>query len=251
MFRLFNRLKKVRGIHTSRAVCESLEDRRLLSATGHSAELKLHRIDDLSIVQGLLHPTINIATVTGPGTSAITPGQFSGSNNAGVRVDVQWGSGKSAVRSEASFDASGQPDVVNIFANNPLPAGVHPVRLTLINNGKVADVVKETIRVEARSSNGVSLHAIAGKPLTAALGYIQSSPPQGEQLVISWGDQTQPDLIPQPGLSAAELLDINGTHTYAKPGKYVINVLSETTGPAEVETVTTDQIISTITVSRK
>lgn len=248
MRRLFTRPATQCRAPQSSAICEPLEDRRLLSATGHSAGMKLHRIDDLSIVQGLLHPTINIATVTGPGTSAITPGEFS---TSGVHVSVQWGSGKSAVRSEASFDASGQPDVVNIFANNPLPAGVHPVRLTLIDNGKAVDVLKETIRVEARTSNGVSLHAVAGKPLTAALGYIQSSPPPGEQLVIYWGDQTPSEVIPQPTLSVTGLLDINGTHTYAKPGKYVIDVFLETVGPPEVATVTTDQIISTITVSRK
>ena len=244
--------RKSFGATSRTARVEPLEDRRLLSAVGHSGGLKLHRVDDLSIVQDLADSTMNIATLSGPGTSAITPGEFPVSNDVGVHVDVQWGSGKSAVRQEAFFDSNAQPDVVDVLARNPLPAGVHPVRLTLIDNGKVVDVLKETIRVEAKTPNGLSLHAIAGKPLTATVGYLPSAPPEGEQLLIYWGDQSVPDVIPQPILSGSELFEISGTHTYAKPGKYVISVTLNTVGPPEIELVITNQsIISTITVTRK
>jgi len=83
------------------------------------------------------------------------------------------------------------------------------------------------------------------------VGYLPSAPPEGEQLLIYWGDQSVPDVIPQPVLSGSELFEIIGTHTYAKPGKYVISVTLNTVGPPEIKLVITDQIVSTITVTRK
>lgn len=69
--------------------------------------------------------------------------------------------------------------------------------------------------------------------------------------MIYWGDQSTPE-ISQPVHSATLLSEINGTHTYAKPGKYVISVTLNTVGPPETELVITNQsIISTITVTRK
>lgn len=150
---------------------EPLENRRLLSAAGHSAGLKLHRAGRLDIVQG--QPTsLIVATVIGTDTSPNPSGDLSG----GMHAEVKWGSGKSAGREQALIESTANPEVCDVVAGNPLPFGIHTLHVTVTNNGKRVGAVTDRIRVEKRTPNGVDLHAVAGAPITAVFGSKQKPP---------------------------------------------------------------------------
>jgi len=225
---------------------ERLEDRRLLSAAGHLAGLKLHRAGRLDIVQG--QPTsLIVATVIGTDTSPNPSGDLSG----GMHAEVKWGSGKSAVREQAMIESTANPDVSDILASNPLPSGVHTLHVTLTNNGKRVGELSETIRVEKRTPNGVDLHAVAGAPVTAVLGHLENALPAGQQLIVDWGDQTSIGVNPQLSNTTAGLYTVSSTHTYDKPGTYVVKVERESGEFESTQLFFPYDIISTITVSRK
>jgi len=246
----FNRLAKTRRAPRSGALCEPLEDRRLLSAAGHSTGLRIHRAGHLTVVQEQPSSLI-IATVTGTDTSSAPAGQVAfGNDSVGMHAIVQWGSGKSAVRQEASVYTTAQPNVLDVRASNPLPPGDYPVRIRMTNNGKLVGVVNETVHVQKTTSNGLALHAIAGQPITATLGYLQNIPPAGQELVVNWGDQASAASSPQLVATSSGSYAVNAAHTYEKPGKYVISVFRESPGFESSTIYFPYDIISTITVSR-
>ena len=230
---------------------EPLEDRRLLSAVGHSAGLKLHRIGPLSTVQGNMIGSVEVATVNGPAITAFNdnwkePGVEIGGPT--LQATVRWGSGKPAA---GYFVTTDSQDTLQIYSTNTLGPGVHPLHITIQKDGKRVAALSENITVIPRSDFGVALHAVAGQPFSGTVGYVPQQLEAGQLLYVDWGDQTNDAAPVQVMPWITEGFAVQSTHTYAHPGKYVIEVVLETQGSINGADYFRTVIISTITVSRK
>lgn len=251
MLRLFNRAKKERFPRKPCAICESLEDRRLLSAAGHSAGLKLHRAAPLSTVQGDMIGSVEVATVSGPAITAFNDnwkGPGIGIGGPSLQASVRWGSGKPV---EGYFVTTDSQDTLQIYSGNTLIGpGVHPLHITIQNNGKTVASLSENITVLPRSDFGVALHAVAGQPFSGTVGYIPQQLEAGQLLSVNWGDQTIDPASTQVIPWITEGFAVQSTHTYAHPGNYVIEVVLENQGSLNGADYFRTVIVSTITVSR-
>lgn len=242
-----------------RAICESLEDRRLMSAT---AGLTLHHVAHVTVVQGYTGDWIELATVSGPEIAALNTNYAEAGPDAGLGgsldngqfvANVQWASGKSAVNLDGIFTTTGSQDTLKISSNNYLVAGHYPLRVTLIDNGKTLATLTERVTILPRTTNGLALHAVAGKPFTGTVGFITSPLESNQKLSIDLGDHTNDDLFSvQTGAESNGKIAVEGSHTYATPGKYVITVYLDTHigGPSGADEITRE-IVSSITVSRR
>ena len=258
MGRLFNRLAKQSCGRESGAIFESLEDRRLLSA---SAGMTLHRVAHLSAVQGQPLDSIEIATVSGPAIAALNSNYAEAGPNAGLGgsldngqfvANVQWGAGKSAVHLNGVFSTTGSQDTLTISSNNYLVAGHYPLRVTLSDNGKTLATLNERVTILPRTTNGLALHAVAGKPFTGTVGFITSPLESNQTLSIDWGDRTNDPSPVQTVSESNGKIAVEASHTYATPGKYIITVYLDTFGTAHgAADEITRELVSAITVSRR
>lgn len=258
MRRLFNRLSKQSCGRESRAIFESLEDRRLLSA---SPGMTLHRVAHLSAVQGQPLDSIEIATVSGPAIAALNTNYAEAGPNSGLGgsldngqfvANVQWASGKSAVHLDGSFTTTGRQDTLTISSNNYLVAGHYPLRVTVSDNGKTLATLDERVTILPRTTNGLALRAVAGKPFTGTVGFITSPLQSNQKLSIDWGDRTNDPSPVQTVSESNGKIAVEASHTYATPGKYIIAVYLDTFGTAHgAADEISREIVSAITVSRR
>ena len=230
---------------------ELLEDRRLLSGAGHSAALTLHRVGPLSTVQGNMIGSVEVATISGPEITAFndnwkTPGVEIGGLT--LQASVRWGSGKPA---EGYFVSTVSQDTLQIYSTNTLGPGIHPLHITIQKDGKRVASLSENITVIPRSDFGMALHAVAGQPFSGTVGYVPQQLEDGQLFYVNWGDQTNDTAPVQVMPWITEGFAVQSTHTYAHPGKYVIEVVLETQGSLNGADYFRNVIISTITVSRK
>jgi len=258
MRHLFNRRASQSSSSRPRAVCESLEDRRLLSA---SAGMTLHRVAHLSTVQGQPLDLIEVATVSGPAIAALNTNYAEAGPDSGLGgsldngqfvANVQWASGKSAVHLDGSFTTTGRQDTLTISSNNYLVAGHYPLRVTLSDNGKTLATLNERVTILPRTTNGLALHAVAGKPFTGTVGFITSPLESNQTLSIDWGDRTNDPSPVQTVSESNGKIAVEASHTYAAPGKYIITVYLVTLGtPHGAGDEITRELVSAITVSRR
>lgn len=260
MRNFFNRPSSQSGSSRTRAICESLEDRRLLSAAGHSAGLTLHRVAHVSVVQGYTGDWIELATVSGPAIAALNTNYAEAGPNTGLGgsldngkfvANVQWASGKSAVHLDGTFSTTGSQDTLTISSNNYLVAGHYPLRVTLSDNGKTLATLNERVTILPRTTNGLALHAVAGKPFTGTVGFITSPLESNQTLSIDWGDQTNHPTAAQTVSESNGKIAVEASHTYAAPGKYIITVHLVTLGTPLGADEISRKIVSAITVSRR
>jgi len=258
MRRLFNRSAKQYRAPRPNALCESLEDRRLMSAT---TGLTLHRVAHVSVVQGYTGDWIELATVSGPEIAALNTNYAEAGPNAGLGgsldngqfvANVQWASGKSAVHLDGSFTTTDRQDTLEISSNNYLVAGHYPLRVTLSDNGKTRATLTERVTILPRTTNGLALHAVAGKPFTGTVGFITSPLQSNQKLSIDWGDRTNDPSPVQTVSESNGKIEVEASHIYATPGKYIIAVYLDTFGTAHgAADEITRELVSAITVSRR
>jgi hypothetical protein len=258
MRRSFNRLAKQSCGSETRAIFETLEDRRLLSA---SPGMTLHRVAHLSTVQGQPLDSIEVATVSGPAIAALNTNYAEAGPDSGLGgsldngqfvANVQWGTGKSAVHLDGSFTTTGRQDTLTISSNNYLVAGHYPLRVTLIENGTTLATLTERVTILPRTTNGLALHAVAGKPFTGTVGFITSTLQSDQTLNIDWGDRTNDPSSVQTVSESNGKIAVEASHTYATPGKYIITVYLVTLGtPHGAADEITRELVSAITVSRR
>lgn len=253
MRRLFNRLAKERPESRTSAICEALESRRLLSA---SAGVTLHRIKHLSTYDAI--DPIVIATVSGPTIAALNTnytgtGVSLGESVGGqVVANIQVGTSHSAAPLSGRFTTTDAQDTLQISSPGDLRVGMNPLRITLSENGKTLATLNEQVRVLPLPVKGLKLHAIAGQQFSGTVGFLPMPLQPEQKLRIEWGDQTNDLAPPETVTQTNGQIAVDGTHTYAEPGRYLITVyatmhIGGPSGPDEI----TQEILSRITVSRK
>jgi hypothetical protein len=84
------------------------------------------------------------------------------------------------------------------------------------------------------TNQGVTLHEKAGVQFTASVGTFLTAEPQASLVAhISWGDGTSSKGVikPLPNAGIVPLYEVDGTHTYQKPGTFLIKVVVIEPGP--------------------
>lgn len=97
-----------------------------------------------------------------------------------------------------------------------------------------------TIPVSSTPQQGVILHEQAGVQFTASVGTFLSAPATNLQASIAWGDGTTSTgaVKPLARVSLAQVrYEVDGTHTYQKPGSFLIKVAVYQPGPTPTSTV--------------
>lgn len=251
MRRLFNRLAKGRCARPAPAICESLEGRRLLSA---SAGLTLNRLAHLSTYNGI--ESMEIATVSGPTIAALNTNYTGAGIDLGeslggqIVANVQLGAGRSAFHSNALFTTTGSQDTLEIRLLGYAKVGLHRLWITLSENGTSLATLNERVRVLPLPSKGLTLHAVAGQEFVGIVGFLPVPLQSGQGVSIDWGDHTNEGILAETVVQANGQIAVEGNHTYAKPGKYVITVNIGMGGPIGVDVIA-KEILSKITVSRR
>jgi hypothetical protein len=250
---------------------ERLEDRRLLSASlGAGAVGPLTASPALTTVA----PSVKTYGVTlhlqagqsFNGYLGMVTGAHVNSSINKITASINWGDGSQSSQGVVAITASGHIDVggmhtystagnyaitiVVYAAPIPIPGQPTPNYILLLGT------IKSKAIVAGDSSGGVTLHEKAGTSFTASVGTFQfPAPGNGLAANISWGDGTtsKGTLVPS-GIIGVDVIkyEVDGTHTYAKPGTYAITVtVTRSLGPpgslAPVQLITT--INSTADVS--
>ena len=91
-----------------------------------------------------------------------------------------------------------------------------------------------TLPIVTNTNQGVTLHEKAGVPFTASVGTFTTTEPQASLVArIAWGDGTASKGVIKalPNAGIVPLYEVDGTHTYQKPGTYLIKVVVLEPGP--------------------
>jgi len=101
--------------------------------------------------------------------------------------------------------------------------------------GTVSPLLIGVAPVSAPLNQGVTLHEKAGVPFTASVGtFVTLAPATNLRAAISWGDGTSSQGTLKPigpvGVDRVRF-EVDGTHTYQKPGNFTIKVVVAQPGP--------------------
>ena len=220
-----------------RPIIESLEGRRLLSATAalpHGTGLTLDVNTGQAFTQSL--------------------GQFTGiSTNREAKLNVtalvRWGDGSTATAGTVTIDSSG--NIIVSGGHTYSKAGKYAVTVSLkgaslnksgkptSNTVALGSIKSSAIAAQANSSGGVTIDEVPGVAFTTSVGTFTTLAP-GTHLhaSINWGDGSTSvgtlKSVSVIGLDEIEF-EVDGTHTYAAPGTYPIQVsVTKTFAPATV-----------------
>jgi hypothetical protein len=230
----FFRPKPVAATRRPPVFVENLEQRRLLSADHIAAGLQLN-VPRHPTTVATQQTNIDLGTV-GP---EVPPGSFIG-------LSVRWGRGKSTVRQDAYLTSNldGTSELYTVSPPN-LGAGVHTMRLTMSVDATVVATLSRQVRFLPHSANGLALQAVAGKPFSGPVGYLDRPLASDEVLSIAWGDGTA-DTVTSTQTTADNRNAVDGSHTYAQKGNYVISVTrSNVVPPGSARAVHIENVIVT------
>lgn len=201
------------GSRSSRSVAvEGLEGRALFAA----GPAVFHTPAAAGIARQL--DTIDLGTVTIASADGLT-------------ATVHWGDG---THSAGTVDASGTAEAVT-GQHAYRRAGRFAVLVDLSDarrSNKVVARIRTTAVVTATGASAVAIRAVAGQPFDGVVTvYRSSSVPlvrSGEALTpsISWGDGTTSTgtLVDRGTAAGGYVTEIHGTHTYADPGRFAVDV---------------------------
>ncbi len=226
----------------SSASIEILEDRRLLSTSlGAGAVSQIMATPAATV----LAPSVKTYGVT----LHLQAGQsFAGylGDVAGVHVDtktdklsasINWGdhtqpgqgtvtisaSGNINVSGGHTYSTAGDYSIAITVSAAPIPVTGQPTPTHVLLVG----AIKSTALVAGASVTGVEIAETATVPFTATVGSFQiAAPGKGLSATINWGDGTSTAAtLKAEGNTGLVRIDVDGTHTYAKPAEYAIHIV--------------------------
>jgi hypothetical protein len=244
------------------SLIETLESRRLLSGSPFSGPLQVSPGAPLS---GIAGESVSgfIAELTGVQDIS----QFSyPTERPSPRLWIRWGDGStpgSAYTSIAPNDAFGA--LVPMGGHVYRRAGDYVIHGAFVWHGRVLARVEQTVHVAQNSSNGVTLYAVAGQPLSdVVLGTLSGTLENpvafwGDPVLVSqptnggWGESSpvafQP-LSPSPQPPGPMLYQVIGTHTYKHPGEYRVRVGGLSVHPSGIADTWETVVYSTVIVTK-
>jgi hypothetical protein len=244
-----NRVKRP----ANRAALEALESRTFLSAvalgprtnstasftptTGLHANQTSRKSEPSkpAKVGGAGSASPGIAGIDGPQIHASFKGVAYEPSVYQYSATVDWSNGSQTAAS-LTFEPD---DMVDVTVESPVfqRPGRYTADVRLIRNGQLVGQVRVPFKITLNSPTGVSINVTAGRPFSRRLGTFEADTVEFlvTGVTIDWGDGTT-----SPGtfqaISGMELSPGNiasndlarGSHTYAKPGRYRIEVFATT-----------------------
>jgi hypothetical protein len=177
-----------------------------------------------------------------------------------ISASINWGDHSQAGEGVVTVGASGHIDVsgmhaystpsdyaitITVFAG-PRPSSGQPAPAKAL-----LGTIKSQAVVAGTSVAAVEIAETATVPFTTTVGSFQfAAPAQGLSATINWGDGISTAATLKPGGSTGLVrFDVDGAHTYAKPGEYAIRVVvSQKVGSAnnQVASIASKAVITSV-----
>jgi len=181
-------------------------------------------------------------------------------NPNNISASINWGDHSQAGAGVVTIGASGHIDVSGTHTYST--PGDYGITITVLasprsSSGQTAPAkallgtIKSQAVVAGTSIAAVEIAETANIPFAATVGSVQfAEPAQGLSAMINWGDGTTTAATFKPGGSTGLIrFDVNGAHTFAKPGEYAIRiVVSQKVGSAtnQVASISSKAVVTSV-----
>ena len=186
---------------------ELLERRRLCSASAYQPI----PIPQQAALAGVPYDAGDLAALGGVDTS-----QFSGAYPNAI---VRWGDHSAPSMVFTSIDAAKHEIFAGLLSHTYGRAATYTLRVSFVFHGRELGRVAEPIVVAQNTPNGLTLHATVAQPFTQSVGTFMG---QYVEVDVNWGDGSHSAPTIQP--TGNNILEVIGTHTYRRAGRYRISV---------------------------